>query len=299
MDFQSKEEIHLPAAMIYLPYQNAPNENKIIQNISTGLACHDSYDTAAIRAICEVIERDAFMIFWKNKLAPPKIHSSSLPAHLQLILKNYQARGMDLQLLNMTTDLNIPVVLALMESRRSDQPPFLIAGACGITVESTILSAIEEIELSRQHGFHLLAKKNKAIFYARPELVKTQKDHILYWHNRKNLTHMRFLTSSKQTINYTDFCKFDFPATTNALQLLANAVFRSGMKLYLANITTEDVAHLGLFVIRAVMPEAHSLSFGYGYEQIICSRLKSVPKFLGRSNIMSNGHSNKTPHPYP
>src|SRR3990167_4241423 len=296
INFKTKTEVFVPASMVYLPYHNDPDESKIIQNISTGLACHDSYETAAIRAICEVIERDAFMIFWRKQLSPPLIDFNSLPINIKNILKNYQSRGLDIKLFNITTDINVPAVLALMESNRTDQPPLVMAGACTTSAETTILSALEELELSRQYGAHLKKQKIE-ISKIDSKIVNTQKDHVLYWHNKKNLIPLEFLKKSKIIIDYNNFSKIDLPIADDLLQILANKVFKAGLDIYLANITSEDIASLGLFVIRAILPNAHPLSFGYGYEQFACARLNSVPIHLGFT--VKNSILNKTPHPYP
>src|SRR5271163_1776965 len=69
------EVTYLPAAMVYLPYHYnlSEQESPIVQPMSTGLACHCTSNEAAIAAICEVIERDAFTITWQAALAPAHI----------------------------------------------------------------------------------------------------------------------------------------------------------------------------------------------------------------------------------
>jgi ribosomal protein S12 methylthiotransferase accessory factor len=64
--------------MVFMPYYyyHGTEDSPILQPISTGMACHCSPAEAAITAVCEVIERDAFSITWQAMLAPPRWPSS-------------------------------------------------------------------------------------------------------------------------------------------------------------------------------------------------------------------------------
>ena len=74
-DALTTAEIFVPAAMVFVPYYYVPGsgDSPISQPISTGLACHESFEQAATVALCEVIERDAFMIAWQAGLTPPRL----------------------------------------------------------------------------------------------------------------------------------------------------------------------------------------------------------------------------------
>lgn len=297
LDLKKNIETYIPAAMIYLPYRVDNDEEKIVQNISTGLACHSSYEEAVIGAICEVLERDAFMIHWRAKLAPPSIDISTLPISILCLIQNYLDYGFSIKLFNITTDVNIPVVLAVMEAVNVDSPVLAVSGACNISVEAAILSAIEELELAREHAFYLCMshKKQRNILQ---EEVKSQKDHALFWQDKRNIDLISFLKKSKLTVSYQDLQKLDFSHNENPLSILKDRIFSCGIGIFIADLTTDDILSMGLYVVRAVLPEAHPLSFGYGYEQFNCARLLSVSNFLGKPIELMEGF-NKVPHPFP
>lgn len=71
-NFRQKEVLS-PAAYVYLTYQPRIPEEMITLPISTGLACGQSLDDAVLGGLCEVIERDAMMIMWMNKMSVPII----------------------------------------------------------------------------------------------------------------------------------------------------------------------------------------------------------------------------------
>lgn len=297
LDLQNNIETYIPATMIYLPYMIDENEAKIFQNISTGLACHSSYEEAVIGAICEVLERDAFMIHWRAKLAPPSIDLSSLPMSILNVIQGYHELGFNIKLFNITTDINVPVVLAMMESSTVGRPALVLSGACNISVDAAILSAIEELELAREHATYLhgsTRSQGRMLF----KEVKTQKGHAMFWKDKSNLRLIEFLKKSNETITYKKFIEMNIDFNENPLKILIDRVSLCGIKIFIADLTTDDVLKMGIHVVRAILPEAHPLSFGYGYEQFECSRLFSVPAFFGIAPNLT-GKFNKVPHPFP
>ena len=46
--------------------------------VSTGLACHTSLTRATLKSLLEVVERDAFMLFWHRRLRCPEIDVSAV-----------------------------------------------------------------------------------------------------------------------------------------------------------------------------------------------------------------------------
>lgn len=296
LDLKTRAEVYIPAAMVYLPYKIDDDENKIIQNISTGLASHSSYENAAINAICEVIERDAFMICWRNQLAPVQIDLSTLPLYMRNILNNYYLKGFDIKLFNITTDIQVPVTLGLMETDQAGQPPLIIAGACSASFENAMLSTIEELEHARQHGCYLLEQCCDEPPIVVANLVKTQKDHARFWHNHENLHYIDFLKQSNKSVSYDDLVVMDIQPKVNILDELCHKIWNCNLNLYLVDITPVDIASVGLSVIRAIIPGAHPLSFGFGFDQFACPRLSSAPQAMG---FNCSREKNLIPHPYP
>ena len=48
-----------------------------------------------------------------------------------------------------------------METQHNDQPPFILSGACDTSAEKAILSAVEKLEHTRQHGYYLIHQDKK------------------------------------------------------------------------------------------------------------------------------------------
>ena len=112
------ETWHVPAALVYMPYyyyKDTPDA-PIIQPISTGMACHCSLAEAAVSAVCEVVERDAFTITWQARLAHPQIPVESLSDSNYELVRRLEWTRASVSLFNITLDAGIPTVLAVLSS---------------------------------------------------------------------------------------------------------------------------------------------------------------------------------------
>jgi ribosomal protein S12 methylthiotransferase accessory factor len=290
----NNSECYIPASLVYLPYIYGENEKRIYQNISTGLACHQTFELATITAICEVVERDAFMIFWRNKLSPPKIKTNNLPKQVVDIISNYQKSNLDVELFNITTDIKIPTVLATMKCNIPGNPPLIISGSCKTTFASAILSALEELELTRSYCLTKMFHHNSV--HCEAESIKTQDDHLDFWFNTENQYLADFLFESKTEFDIYSFKSFPTDET-EILDQIIDIFCKSNIKVFISDITTIDIKDY-FFVVRAVIPDLHPLAFGYKNDEFVCSRINSVPKFLGYC-VDINNLNRYIPHPFP
>jgi len=83
------------------------------------------------------------------------------------------------------------------------------------------------------------------------------------------------------------------------LKTLHDKVMRTGHRVLLADVTSEDVRGLGLTVIRAVIPGFHPLFFGHSIRALGGTRLWEVPQKLGYAGITPEFGDNPAPHPFP
>src|SRR6185295_4693626 len=75
---------------------------------SSGAACHSRLPHAILAGLYELIERDAFSIAWMNRLSLPR---TALPADPLGLFAEWQALDCELDAIDLTTDLDIPVLL--------------------------------------------------------------------------------------------------------------------------------------------------------------------------------------------
>ncbi|MDP3758109.1 MAG: YcaO-like family protein, partial [Candidatus Daviesbacteria bacterium] len=103
------KKVLAPAQLIYLSYKYKDQEPTIRQRISTGAAAYTDWEEALYRGICEVIERDAWMIHWLNELSPPRIDLENSPDEdLRKLTQIFRRKNLELHVLDITTDIPLP-----------------------------------------------------------------------------------------------------------------------------------------------------------------------------------------------
>jgi ribosomal protein S12 methylthiotransferase accessory factor len=76
-------------------------------------------------------------------------------------------------------------------------------------------------------------------------------------------------------------------------------VRRAGLDVIACDLTTPDVAELGLSVVRVVVPGLHPLFMGHSNRVLGGTRLYAVPSRLGLRGLAPGQADNPYPHPFP
>ena len=109
---------YLPTSMLYsmAPEQRGPSD--LIAD-SNGCAAGNTLEEAILQGFYELAERDAFAIWWYNRLRVPAVDLGSFDdEYLASAPSQYAAYERDLWMLDVTSDIGIPTFVAL--SRRPD-----------------------------------------------------------------------------------------------------------------------------------------------------------------------------------
>ena len=108
----------LPTSMLYsmAPEQRGPAD--LIAD-SNGCAAGNTLEEAILQGFYELVERDAFAIWWYNRLRVPEVDLAGFDdGYLASAADYYGRRGRDVWMLDVTADIGIPSFVAL--SRRPD-----------------------------------------------------------------------------------------------------------------------------------------------------------------------------------
>lgn len=121
---------YIPSAHVYYNY---PKENggKFVYGDSNGVAAGNCIEEAIIQGFMELAERDGVAIWWYNMLQYSSLDLPSFnSAFIMEAEKGLQQHNYTLQVLNLTTDLNIPVFAAVgLHDFNQDAEPLLGFGA--------------------------------------------------------------------------------------------------------------------------------------------------------------------------
>lgn len=300
LDLQTGTTALVPAAMVYLPYivDQEAGESRITQQISTGLACHTDAAQASLSAICEVIERDAVAITWQAMLGMPQICLESLSPQNRDLVRRLQRPGRSITLLHLAMDHGVPVILSVMRSAVPDGPALAVAAAAHPSPEQAISKSLEELAQT-----WLLAQSIKSI---RPqflpgsgfEFVTDPESHAAFHCQHRNSHTAEVLFSSKTKVMFKKIRNISTGNVIRDLTIVVDRLKTLGHKVFLVDVTSEDVRSAGFIVVRAVIPGLHPLFMSHRFRALGGTRLWEVPQRLGFAGITHEQGDNPFPHPF-
>jgi ribosomal protein S12 methylthiotransferase accessory factor len=90
------------------------------------------------------------------------------------------------------------------------------------------------------------------------------------------------------------------PLSGDPLTALCGRITAAGSSAYAVDVTSPDVAALGLVVTKVVAPELCALDVVHGARFLGARRLYETPVRLGlRATPLTEGELNSYPHPFP
>jgi ribosomal protein S12 methylthiotransferase accessory factor len=296
-------EVLVPAPAVFVPYHYrlSTGETPIMQPISTGLAAGLSFSQAASSGICEVVERDAFTIMWQARMARPRIDRETLPPSVQSALNRFTDVGLDVKLIDITTDIRIPTVMTIALGDAATSPAVAVAAATDPSPEVALIKSLEELAHTRKFArqvMEFLPPLPVDIAGGHP-LVQDQKQHLRFYCGQEAKDYIAFAWSSQETTRLADMADKSAESPEDELAALVHEVHQAGHEVLACDLTTPDIASLGLAVVRVLAPGLHPLFMGYRNRALGGNRLYEVPQRLGHIGIETGGPDNPYPHPFP
>lgn len=293
---------HVPASFVYLPYlfPRDGDEWPIAQSISTGLACHTSFDRAALGGICEVIERDCFSITWQAMVSRTRIRLDSLPTEHRSSLQRFVNAGYSAYVVDITHDNGVPTIMTILRGRQPGTAPLSVAAATDLRPEVALRKSIEEMAHTERYVRQILSELARIDAEDDHRNVYSQVSHVNFWTSPQRSHRADFLFASPNEMDFGKIVDRSTGDTKHDLEMVVAQVAQTGHDVLVADITTEDVAdQLGFSVVRAIIPGYHPLFMGYSFRALGGERLWSVPQKLGYTGISKSSGDNPMPHPFP
>jgi ribosomal protein S12 methylthiotransferase accessory factor len=284
----SNKAAFVPAEFVYVPYAD-PGTGKpmFYEPISTGLACHQHLATAVLKGLMEAIERDAFMLVWRNEIPCQKISADHvLERFLQTVAYPVQRNQISLELFDLTLDTGAHVVMSVIENA-SHQPHRIIGISAGSTLEKACIDATEEAFLT------WLALKRLLGIPSVSNPVTLRDQAMLHATDRGLRGALDFLSLESRQYNN---ALGDYGRIVDTLHALAAFIRKAGMDVLVVDVTTEDIAACGFVVVRVLVPGLHPLDSNHQRQYHGGNRMQKIRAILG---LQSRAALNLQPHPFP
>lgn len=265
----------------------------------SGYACGDSAEEATLRGIYEVVERDAFMVSWYNRLpGRPLDLSASAAPELRRTLERFSTVPAQVFCLDITTDAGIPSVLALMISARPGRPAAVAATAADLDAERAAARALQELA-SNNLFVRSLCEAEPHRVPRTPAEVRDPEGHGLFYAARENLRHLEHLL--RPSAPALALGRGPTPRVVGEkIETCVRRLAEAGLEAVVVDITAPDVGALGLSVVKVLIPGAQPLDFAGQWPHLGGRRLYEAPARMGRGPAAPGPWAlNLFPHPFP
>jgi len=279
--FGTKEPVWVPALPAYFNFEACHHEF-FCHVSSNGLAAGADVDDAAMRALFELIERDAFMLTWLCQLPSRRIVlDDMLEPGVAEVVRQMKQRGAEVELYLLDgTDLDMPVVMCLALGEGA-LPAVSVALSCHLDPRVAVRKSI----LEQAHvGPYLMRQVAEMKVPATPADVQTLDDHAAYYFTPERLPIFDFIRNTDRSIRYADLPQADDVSVAACAARLEKA----GVQVAVVDVTSPDLLDSPFRVARAIGLDVQPIHFGERFRRLANPRLAK-----------HSGGRPLNPHPHP
>ena len=264
-----------PASLIYLPFDIS---NPVAETSSTGLAAGFTIDDCILSGLLELIERDALMINFMQKLPANEIDLTTLSENNSDFV-NVVKQDYNIKIYKLISDIKVPIFLTYIWTKKHGKIHYGIGASANIDSELAISKSVRESLFTYFYSLNIMDLKQD-----NPLKIKTLYEHFLYYQDEK----FEKLLFHGEKIKYVRE-KYDFDYLINELEKL-------NLEIYFKELTTDDVKNSGLKVVKTIVPQLIDLNKTHSMQRLGAERFFSVPRKL---NLQFSTELSTDPHPFP
>jgi ribosomal protein S12 methylthiotransferase accessory factor len=265
---------------------------------SNGAACHTSLPHAVRGALYETLERDAFVVTWLDRLSLPRHELGPTDPDPLGLRGELESLGFELRHVDITTDLDVPVTLAVLRDRRN--PDFLLVDmASDLDPERRLAKLYKELtQFLHPHLVDAEHYRGDATASWEPACVHDFPDHLAFYQDREKQRLAAFLDDSPELRPLGPPAP-DSPMTAREeVESLAARLSRCGHEVIVVDCTHRFLRPLGLHAVKVLVPGLQPLHAGYHLRVLGGRRLFRVPMALDLETAeRSISDLNPWPHP--
>ena len=290
----------VPASLVHLSYQPASPGEIFEMGPVSGYACGNTLEEAILSGICEVIERDSFMLFWYNYLPVPAFDLSAVQSTaLKQSLDRYHNAPVRIHCANITTDIGIPAALAVMTSREPGWPAAVVATAAHLDPEQAITRSLQELSANHLYIRSFLDTPYRPLPRT-PQEVINQEDHGLFYCSPERLPCLDVVLRPRWMVRPQDLRSHFSEDVKENVEYCVRRLAELDLEVIAVDLTTIDVDGLGLKVVKILVPGILPIDFGMQWLHLGGRRLYEAPVRMGYRQTKTQPHElNIYPHPFP
>lgn len=256
---------YLPSEYCFAQYPAADEKNLYSYPDSNGCAAGNTIEEAILQGFLELVERDAAAIWWYNRIRRPEVDlKSANNPYVDEMMVYYKQIGRSLYVLDLTTDLEIPVFVAISHCEKTEEKDQIIyAFGAHLDVAMALERAI--IELNQ---ILPIVVKNKGEYLTKDQVFIDWLDYA----KSKEEAYLVPLENEKKNVS-TDYPKLCEATIYDSIQFCMDVTKSNGLETLVLDLTQPDI---GLPVVKVMVP-----GLRHFWRRTAPGRLYDVPVKMG------------------
>ena len=293
------EPVWVPAIAALMEFTVRSEAEFLFPITSNGLAAGPTLRDAVVSAIYEVLERDAFLISWLNRLPGLVLDGRTHPdPNVRELVAAYRRRGVRLALFLLPADHPVSVVMGVAFQESGFGGPAATVGlGAHLRLAVAARQAVLEVGQVRPAFRERVRDRDRARvaeLVEDPNRVSTMEDHSLLYADPSMLHAFDFLEGGAASWDN----GVDAGRPDEALDFLIDHFAAVGQELAYVNLSSPDLEPLALYAARAVLPSFQPIWFGHQEPRLAGTRLYELPQRLGFRDAPADPMTlNPLPHP--
>jgi ribosomal protein S12 methylthiotransferase accessory factor len=252
----------VPTQFCYFNYRGEPDHD-FYRAESNGCASGSTLEEAVLQGFLELVERDSCALWWYNRVRRPAIDLSSFHDPFFRRTEAYlHAKGRTLYALDLTSDLGIPVVVALSHDAVGGK---IICG----------LGAHLNVRIAASRAVAELNQMMMLETAGRPETTGTDDDQALArWMREATIENQPYVVPEPRSqLTVADYPSLETDDLLGDIKQCVAAVERTGLEMLVLDTTRDEV---GFPTVRVTVP-----GLRHFWARLGPGRLYDVPLALG------------------
>jgi ribosomal protein S12 methylthiotransferase accessory factor len=257
---------YLPTAFCYFNYPYNDSESYCLA-CSNGNAAGNTIEEAILQGFFELVERDSVALWWYNRVRRPGVDLESFAdPYLGRLREFLHRRGREMWVLDLTSDLNVPVFVAICRSTRGAEERIVLGFGAHLDAHLALLRAVTEMN---QMLSALLQEEDREVLAEHvtdPETV--------HWLRTATVANQPYLLAEETTSRrHSDYTRSWSDDVTEDVHICRAMVERHGMEMLVLDQTRSEI---GLPVVKVIVP-----GLRHFWARFAPGRLYDVPVRLG------------------
>ncbi|WP_200416428.1 YcaO-like family protein [Virgibacillus salexigens] len=272
-DISTNNNILMPANTVFFPYYPKQKNHLLISQSSTGLASGFTIEEAILSGIFEVLERDAYTIYHKNRLYYGEIPEEVYFQKLKRLISKLKEENIQPIIHYLKTDLNVHIVHCTLFDTKNNFPIYTHGSNCSLDIISAIEGAILEAIQLRTSQISLK--------YLNQEHIDQEYKAYIEW-GRGNIRYVKpFL--NKTNPNYiVDFNDYRTGSIYSNIKYLVTNLSELGYKVIVADLSRSDNK---LKTVKVVIPGFQDID---DFNLRLSDRMYLIPDYLRMKKEVNN-----------